>query len=152
MEYASHGVGAAGLTTGIIGTALGVLNGGFLNGNGLLGGGNSCHENTPVNRYELAQESKIADLHSQIALRDANTYNDQKMLDMYKYIDGRFNSLEGQISAQNVVNAQVTANISCMQNTINTLVGLTKTVIPIGNVCPEPMAKYNSWVAPTATA
>jgi hypothetical protein len=38
-----------------------------------------------------------------------------------------------------------------MQNTINGLAALTKTVIPITNVCPEPMAKYNSWTAPTTT-
>jgi hypothetical protein len=39
-----------------------------------------------------------------------------------------------------------------MQNTINTLSGLTKTVIPITSVCPEPMPMYNSWTAPTTTA
>lgn len=32
MEYASKGVANAGLTTGIVGTALGVLNGGGLDG------------------------------------------------------------------------------------------------------------------------
>ena len=48
-----------------------------------------------------------------------------------------------------VINAQVTANLACMQNTVNTLSGLTKTVIPIASICPEPMARYNSWVAPT---
>lgn len=36
MEYASKGVATAGLTTGIIGTTLAVLNGGLGN---LLGGG-----------------------------------------------------------------------------------------------------------------
>lgn len=41
-------------------------------------------------------------------------------------------------------------NISCMQNAINVLNGLTKTVIPIGNVCPAPMPEFNSWTAPTA--
>ena len=50
------------------------------------------------------------------------------------------------------MNAQVTANLSCMQQTINTLSGLTKTVIPIGSICPEVMQRYNSWVAPTTPA
>jgi hypothetical protein len=70
---------------------------------------------------------------------------------MYQYVDGRLRAIESQICQQNVVNAQITANISCMQNAINTLSGLTKTVIPIDNVCPEPMQRYNSWTAPAAT-
>lgn len=147
MEYASRGKGNAALTTGIIGTAgvgLGLL------GN-LLGtnGGAPCHEHL-VSRYEMGQESEIAKLRSEIALRDANTYNDQKLLEMYKYVDGKFNALEGQICAQSVVNAQVAANISCMQSAIATLNGLTKTVVPIDNVCPAPMPALNSWTAPTA--
>ena len=55
MNFASRGVANAGLTTGIIGTALGALNGGLFNG-GLFNGGTVCHENTPVNRYELDLE------------------------------------------------------------------------------------------------
>ena len=51
---------------GIIGTVLGSLG---VAGNGGLGlfnaNGAVCHENTPVNRYELAQEQKIADLQAQ---------------------------------------------------------------------------------------
>jgi hypothetical protein len=38
-----------------------------------------------------------------------------------------------------------------MQNSIAALDGLTKTIIPISNVCPAPMPQYNSWTAPTAT-
>ena len=78
-EWASKGVANSGLGFGIAGTALGLLNGGL----GMLGGWNNhsvgCSENMPVTRYELGQESKIADLQSQIALRDANTYGDQRM-------------------------------------------------------------------------
>lgn len=151
MEYASKGVAGSGLGLGIAGTALGLLNGGAgLLGNGFVGRGTYCSsENTPVNRYELEREQKIADLQSQIALRDANTYSDSKMLEMYQYVDGRLRGVEAQICQQNVVNAQVAANLGCIQNTINTLQGMTKVVIPINNVCPEPMARYNSWTAPT---
>ena len=83
-EFASKGVAGSGLGLGIAGTALGVLNGGLGN---LLGGmgwnGNcGCSENMPVNRYELGQENTIAELRSQIALRDANTYNDKKLLEV----------------------------------------------------------------------
>lgn len=114
---------------------------------------NGCSEGDHVvNRYEAGQSAEIAALKADIKLRDANTYTDKKILDMYQYLDSRLRGVEGQISAQAVVNAQITANISCMQNALNTLSGLTKTVIPIGNVCPEPMPAKNSWTAPTAAA
>ena len=88
-SYASKGVAGAGLGLGIAGTALGLLNGnglgGILGGWGCNNGWNAgvCSENMPVSRYELGQESKIADLQAQIALRDANTYNDQKTEDSF---------------------------------------------------------------------
>ena len=135
MEYSSRGVGNAGLTTGIIGTALGVANSGLLPG--LFGGGNcGCHENQPVNRYELAQEQKIATLESQIALRDANAYNDQKILELYKYVDGKFDGVNAAICQQNVYNATNTAAISCIQNNIAQLYSLTKLAIPNTSICP----------------
>jgi hypothetical protein len=109
-EYASHGVGTAGLTTGIIGTGLGVLNsmgnGGGLLG-GLFGGGNrcgGCSENMPVNRFELEQQNEISNLKSQIALRDANIYGDQKLLEVYKYFDGELKDVRNVLCAQAVHN------------------------------------------------
>ena len=152
-KYASKGVAGTGLGLGIAGTALGLLgNNGNLLG-GLFGNGNCvCSEDHFVNRYEAAQNARIAELETEVKLRDANTYTDGKILDLYRYVDGRFNGVEAQICQQNVVNAQVTANIACLQNTVATLSGLTKTVIPITSVCPEPMPQYNSWTAPTATA
>lgn len=62
-----------------------------------------------INRYELGQESKIAQLESQLALRDANTYNDQKMLEMYKYFDGQLNGIRQTLGSQAVQN-QATAD------------------------------------------
>lgn len=145
-KYASKGVAgtALGLGAGALGVEL--LRGGL---GGLFGGSCGCSEDHAVNRYEAAQQSRIAELETEVKLRDANTYTDSKILDLYKYVDGRFNVVESQICAQNVVNAQVTSNIACMQNAINTLNGLTKTVIPIDSICPEPMKMYNSWTAPT---
>lgn len=104
--YASKGVAGAGLGLGIAGTALGLLGNGGLPGLfGNWGGCNvSCSENMPVTRYELGQEAKIADLQSQIALRDANTYNDQKSLEMYRYIDGQLREVRETLSAQAVHN------------------------------------------------
>lgn len=105
-EYASKGVAGAGLGLGIAGTALGLLNGGAGN---ILGGwnnanGNCCSENIPVNRYELAQEQKIAELQASIALRDANTYNDQKSLELYRYIDGQLRDIRETLCNQAVHN------------------------------------------------
>ena len=153
-DYASKGVAGAGLGLGIAGTALGLLNGGAGN---ILGGwgnnwGNGCNGQVYVNRYEADQAARIAELETEVKLRDANTYTLSEMNRMRNYVDGKFDAINAQLCQQAVVNAQVTANISCMQNTLNTLSGLTKTVIPIGNVCPEPMARYNSWTAPTADA
>lgn len=150
-EFASRGVGNAALATGIIGTAGWALNGGL--GNLFGNGGNcGCGDSRPVSRYELGLEQTISEKDSRIALLEANTYNDSKMLQLYQYVDGRLRGIEGQIAQQAVVNAQITANISCMQGQIATLMDLTKTVIPITNVCPEPMQRYNSWTAPTTPA
>lgn len=154
-NYASKGVAGAGLGLGIAGTALGVLNGmGGCGGNllgGLFNGGNCCHENSMVNRYELGLEQASAAKDSKIALLESTIHTNDKILEVYGYIDGRLRNIEGQIAQQAVVNAQVTANISCMQGNIASLMSLTKTVVPIGNICPEPMPLYNSWTAPTAT-
>jgi hypothetical protein len=57
-----------------------------------------------VNRYEAAQSAKISELQSQIALRDANTYNDQKTLELYKYIDGQLRDVRDTLCAQAVHN------------------------------------------------
>lgn len=155
-NFASKGVSGAGLGLGIAGTALGVLNGMGGCGNGLLGGlfggGNCCHENTTVNRYELGLEQASAAKDSKIALLESTIHTNDKILEVYGYMDGRLRNIEGQIAQQAVVNAQVTANLSCMQGNIATLMGLTKTVVPIDSVCPAPMPQYNSWTAPTAAA
>ena len=150
-EYASKGVAGAGLGTGIAGLALGVLNGGL--GNLLnVGGGNcGCNEDHWVNRYESTQSARIAELETEVKLRDANVYTLGEMSKLRDYVDRRFDGVNASINAQAVINAQVAANLSCMQGNISTLMGLTKTVIPITSVCPEPMPQYNSWTAPTTT-
>ena len=90
-EFASKGVAGSGLGLGIAGTALGLLNNGGL-GNilGGIGWGNCNNGCNPiVNRYELNQSEIISKLQSEVALRDANIYNDQKLLEVYKYFDGQ---------------------------------------------------------------
>ena len=72
-EFASKGVAGSGLGLGIAGTALGILNGGlgnlFTGTNGTCG----CSEDHWVNRYEATQSARIAELETEVKLRDANT-------------------------------------------------------------------------------
>jgi hypothetical protein len=136
-KYASKGVAGTGLGLGIAGTALGLLNG---NGLGILNGNNGnycgCSENSLVNRYEASQAARIAELETEVKLRDANTYTDSKILALYQYVDGKISNVEGQICQQNVYNATNTATINCMAGQIAQLMSLTKLVIPNGSVCP----------------
>lgn len=132
-EFASKGVAGSGLGLGIAGTALGVLNGGLGN---LFGSVNNCSENMVVNRYELGQESRISKLESEIALRDANIYNDQKMLEMYKYFDGEVKRIDKTLCEQAVYNATQTGVIGCIQGQVAQLQSLTKLVVPNTSVCP----------------
>lgn len=147
-EFASKGVAGAGLGLGIAGTALGVLNGGWGNLFGAYGRGNAycgnASDNSIVTRYELQQEQKIAELQSQVALRDANTYGDQKLLEVYKYFDGQLKEIRqtqcDKWAQQGVINAKFESAIDVLGSqvaSINTTIGnLTKTVIPNANVCP----------------
>jgi hypothetical protein len=148
-EFASKGVGNAGLTTGIIGTAGWLLNGGLGNILGGMGGQCVAPENMPVNRYEAQQSARIAELETEVKLRDANTYTDSKLLEVYRYVDGKFGAVDAAIAQQAVYNATQTSVIGCLQGQVAQLMGLTKLVVPAAGICPEPMAKYNSWVAPT---
>ena len=148
-NYSSNGKGNLGVTLGAIGTGLGLMSGG-LNGLGLFNNNRVCEGDHFVNRYELGLQNEIAAKDSKIGLLESNIYTDSKIADVYEKLNTKIGVLEGQIAGQAVINAQITANISCMQTAINTLNGLTKTVIPIGNVCPAPMPQYNSWVAPAA--
>lgn len=147
-EYASKGVAGAGLGLGIAGTALGLLQNGNLGG--ILGVG-TCNNQHYVNRYEAEQAAKLSDAESKIRLLESNIYTDSKIADVYERLNNKISGVEAQLCHQAVVNAQVTANLACLQNTVATLSGLTKTVVPIDNVCPAPMPQYNSWTAPTAT-
>ena len=148
-KYASRGVGGTAL-----GLAIGALGVEALRGNfgGILGGGNCCGESAPVSRYDAEKSARIAELETEVKLRDANTYTLTKVGELRDYMERKFDCVNASISTQAVVNAQVTANLSCMQGNIATLMGLTKTIIPITNVCPEPMPLYNSYTAPAASA
>ena len=132
MEYASKGLAGTALGFGIGGAALGLANGGLNNLLGGLGGNTrkdaateaavpvmtalagvlagrqqekpTCSENMPVSRYELDREQKLAAKDAEIALLKANTYNDQKMLEVYAYIDGQLKDIRKTLCDQAVHN------------------------------------------------
>ena len=140
MEVEKHdntrGIATGGLTTGIIGSALGAVNSGILPG--LFGGGcnNVCSENMGVNRYELSMIRELTNKDMEIAYlkgRDASKTDD---LELYKYIDGKIAGVERELADQRVFNATQIGTISCIQGQVAQLFNLTKLVIPNGSVCP----------------
>ena len=151
-NYASKGVAGTGLGLGIAGTALGLMSGGLGN-MGLLGGGanKGCSEDHYVNRYELGLQNELAAKDGKIALLESNIYTDSKIADVYERLNTKIGCIEGQLAQQAVYNATNTGLISCLQGQVAQLMGLTKVVIPTASICPEPMARYNSWTAPTTT-
>jgi len=135
-EFASKGVAGAGLGTGIAGLTLGVLNGGL--GNLLTGmnGCGVCGDNMLVNRYEASQSARIAELETEVKLRDANFYTVSEMGKLRDYVDGRFSKVECELSDQKAFNAGTISNMSCIQNQVAQLMGLTKLVVPNTSICP----------------
>ena len=156
-SVASAATGNAALTTGIIGTALGVLNGG--NGNGLLGGlfGGNCNrmgnepiqvltsEDRAVSRYEASMMDKLAAKDSEIALYKSNIYTDQKLVEVTKYVDGKVNDLAAEVRAnkdaqfavnmqQAVYNGTNNATVQCIQNQVAQLASLSQLVVPANHV------------------
>ena len=132
MEYDIKNINSkanAGMATGI--TALGIEALGMLNNGGLdnLLGGNkgnvdngtaaivgamlgslmpgqhcNCNEDHVVNRYEAGQQARIAELETEVKLRDANTYTLGEMNKMRNYVDDRFTALQNEICRQAIVN------------------------------------------------
>lgn len=152
-EFASKGVAGSGLGLGIAGTALGLLNGlggmaGLAaNAAGCNNCGGCCSENTPVSRYEMNQTQTIAAKDAEIGLLKADKYTDQKLTEVTAYLMGQIKDLSNEVRAnkdeqagvnmqQAVYNATNTAAISCLQNQVAALQGLTKLVIPNSSVCP----------------
>lgn len=165
----------AGLATGIIGTAgfgLGMLGHLFNGGFGGFGGGfnnaavNGLCAGLPgmvaqtVSRQELEHRFNDAEIiarkDSEIAELKMNTLMDSKVLDLYKYVEKNLHEIEKNFADQRVWNATqggAIANVGGQLRDLENICGrLTKVVIPIDNVCPEPMARYNSWTAPVTAA
>ena len=123
-NYASRGVAGTALGLGAGALGLNLLGGGL---NGLLGGWNNCggwngwgvncgpnswagnpvpvcSENIAVNRYEAGKDARIAELETEIKLRDATSFTLGEMNKMRNYVDDRFNAINNQLCAQAVHN------------------------------------------------
>ena len=105
-EWASKGVAGTALGLGAGALGLELLRGGLP---GILGGwGNNCgpvcSENMPVSRYDLGLEQSNAAKDAEISLLKANTYNDQKTLALYQYIDGQLKDVRDTLCKQAVHN------------------------------------------------
>ncbi|MBR5872643.1 MAG: hypothetical protein IKZ06_03265 [Oscillospiraceae bacterium] len=147
-DFARKGVAGAGLGLGIAGTALGVLNGGLGN---ILGGYNraaECAEDHCINRYELNMQNTITNKDMEIAYLKGRDAAKTDSLELYRYVDGKLGEVNDKLAAQAVINAQIVANMGCMQNSINVLNGLTKVAIPNTSICP---GWGNVTVAPATT-
>jgi len=127
MEYTSKAVGNAALTTGIIGTALGALTGagGIA---GILGvNANRTAQgdpgDRPVTRYEMGLMQEITDKNIRIA-----------QLESERYADVRADGVQAQLNQNAVWVATATANMGFMNEQIQKLSGMTRTVIPDVNV------------------
>jgi hypothetical protein len=165
-NVASQGVGVGGLTTGIIGTALSVLNGGL--GNVLNGGRvNTGHTECDDTRY-------IAALQSELSKEKAERYADAIGIATFKEAQTMANKNLDKIEALGVAFAQLDKDIAVEKQAtrdnfafLNNKIDTTKNevlcycnstfvpgklVMPLENICPEAMQRYNSWVAPTAQA
>lgn len=151
MIPASRGVANAGLTTGIIGTALGVLNGGA----GLLNNYAAAPaamaavnaDEHFVTRHELDLIRELQNKEGQVAILQSEKYTDQKLVEVYNALNAQDKAIRADVAAnyrefrdftdqQSTYNGVNTATLGCMQNQINQLLGLTKLVIPNGSCCP----------------
>lgn len=159
VNYSTNGKGNLGVTLGAIGTGLGLLGNGLggIFSNGYTANGQAVPQ--WVSKEEFTQQQTISSLESENALLKAEKNTNQKMIEVYEILDTKSRNLEKDLAefkaTQGVINAQVGANIAVAQNNISNLQSelgnLTKTIIPIDNVCPQPMKLYNSWTAPTTS-
>lgn len=156
-DFASKGVGGAGLGLGIAGTALGLANGGLNNLLGNLGvGGNSnlindmvglslasnllggkscgcgcgCNETIGATRYDLGVMNQLSQKDATIARLEVSQETDQKILELYKYIDGK-DKVTGETiaqiaAAQAVQNQKINDNMKFIEADLNNKIAAEK--------------------------
>lgn len=130
-------IGGISALSGMLGNVLG----------GIGGNCGSCAQGAPVSRYEmdLAMSNNAKD--SEIALLKAERYSDQKLVEVYKDLNGQISELAKEVRVnkeeQAAINMQQatyngvnSATIQCIQNQVTQLLGVTKLVIPNDVLCP----------------
>lgn len=177
-EYASKGVANTGLGLAIAGTTLGLMNGnGGILGN-VLGAGRSgigemaevanavgnltgmtgrCSDNMPVTRYDIQNLKELMAKDQEIALLKSEQNTEIKIADVYERLATKINANEKEQMMWNqqqmINNANMSAAIATNASSIaalqETCGKITKVVVPKDAICPEFMARYNSWTAPT---
>jgi hypothetical protein len=72
----------------------------------------------------MAMQQEIAAKDSKISLLEANTYNDQKTLELYRYIDGKLSEINANLAGQAVRNQGFTDAFRELQKDIDYKVAL----------------------------
>ena len=143
MEYASKAVGTAGLTTGIIGSALGLMGGGA----SLLTGMGGAIEERHVTRHEMDLLREIIDGKQANAILTAQADVDKKIVDVYNALAKQDKEIREKVESnykeqnkvntdQAVYNGVNSATLNCMQSRIDELLALTARKVPNSSVCP----------------
>lgn len=144
MEFTSRGVGNAGLTTGIIGTGLGVLNSGLF--------GNILNQNNQyVSKETFDVQMKLVDAQKQNAIMASELSTEVKISDAFKAGVERENKIRDELktelkmleqkvdsnaAAQAVINAQYGSQINLNNSKIAQLFTLTQLTIPNSSINP----------------
>lgn len=155
-EFASKGLGGTALGFGIAGTAMSALNGGLQNLlGGVLGGNNQnavnalaelglaasllggnakccggCNETIGATRYDLGIMNQMAQKDATIARLEVSQETDKKILELYKYIDGK-DKVTGETiaqiaAAQAVQNQKINDNMKFIEADLNNKIAAEK--------------------------
>lgn len=148
MIPASRGVANAGLTTGVIGTALGALNAlAGLGGAAVAGTVVRNNDDPPVNRYELNLVRELQNKDAALAISESEKHTEKKMVEVYNALNAQDKAIRAEIEAryrefrdftdqQSTYNGVNTATLGCMKNQIDQLMSLTAMRIPNTSICP----------------
>ena len=158
-DYASKGLAnGVGIPALVLGS-LGFLQSGGL-GSGLFGGNLTAI----ASAVGSATVASLAEKDSEIGQLKAEKYTNDKLGETYIALNNQINKVAGDLATLSLNNerriAGLEGQVSCLAQATNTAIAginntlgtITKTVVPIGAVCPEPMRRYNSYTVTTNTA
>lgn len=105
---------------------------------GSTGGSRSSGDYVTKESFDLAL--RLANSERDNAILAAELSSEKKMSDVFTTLNDKINQVTNDQnainSAQAVTNCAVTSQLAVLNNNVAILMGLTKTVIPNGNVCP----------------